>query len=69
MKEQAPYIRAKDYDHDDVDYEFTSDSVLSVIANTLASIGVFCALMLAITVMLQVPDKWIAWLILAMWGV
>ncbi len=69
MKQQAPYIRAKDFDHDDVETEFTADAVLNTIANVLASIGVFCALMLAIAVMAQVPESWLSWLVLSTWGV
>lgn len=69
MKQQAPYIRAKDFDHDDVDTEFRADRTLAIIANVLASIGVFCALMLAIAVMAQVPESWLSWLVLSTWGV
>lgn len=66
---KAPYIRMKDYDHEDVDVEFSASQTLNTIANVLASIGVFCALMLAIAVMAQVPESWINWLILSTWGV
>ena len=69
MKQQAPYIRAKDYDHEDVDTEFRSDSTLNIIANILASLGVFAMLMTAIAIVAQVPDSWLTWIILAVQGV
>ena len=66
---KAPYIRMKDYDHEDVEAEFTADRTLSVIANILASIGVFALLMTAIAVVAQVPDSWLSWIVLALGGV
>lgn len=55
MKQHAPYLRAtdfatdtKDYDHEDVATDFHADSTLSVIANILASFGVFALLMTAL---------------------
>ena len=66
---KAPYIRMKDYDHEDVEAEFPASKTLNTIANVLASIGVFCALMLAIAVMAQVPESWLSWLVLSTWGV
>ena len=76
MKQHAPYMRAtdfatgtKDYDHEDVETEFTSDGTLSVIANILASLGVFAALMCVIAVLAQFPESWLTWLVLAMSGV
>lgn len=61
IKELAPYMRStdfatgpKDFDHEDVETEFTSDGTLSTIANILASIGVFALLMTAIAVVVQV---------------
>ena len=66
---RAPYIRWKEYDHEDIDVEFTSDGTLAVIANILASIGVFAALMLAIAVMAQVPDSWLTLIVLSLGGV
>ena len=69
MKQQSPYVRAKDYDHEDVETEFTASQILNTIANVLASIGVFCALMLAIATMAQVPESWLSWLVLSAWGV
>ena len=76
MKQHAPYMRAtdfatgtKDYDHEDVETEFTSDGTLSVIANILASLGVFAALMCVIAVLAQFPESWLTWLVLAVSGV
>lgn len=66
---QAPFVQFKDYDHEDVSAEFTSDGTLSIIANILASIGVFALLMCAIAVIAQTPDSWLSWLVLATWGV
>lgn len=69
MKQQAPYMRYKDFDHEDIATEFTSDGTLSIIANALASFGVFAALMCAIAVVAQVPESWLSWLVLSAWGV
>ena len=76
MKQHAPYLRAtdfatdtKDYDHEDVATDFHADSTLSVIANVLASIGVFALLMCAIAVVAQVPESWLSWIVLALGGV
>lgn len=66
---KAPYLRMKDYDHEDVETEFTSDGTLSVIANTLASLGIFAALMCVIAVLAQFPESWGSWLVLSVWGV
>ena len=66
---RAPYVRMKDYDHEDVETEFTSDGTLSIIANILASIGVFTLLMCAIAVVAQVPESWLSWIVLALGGV
>ena len=66
---KTPYLRMKDYDHEDVETEFTADRTLSVIANILASIGVFALLMTAIAVVAQVPDSWLSWIVLALGGV
>ena len=66
---KAPYLRMKDYDHEDVETEFTSDGTLSVIANILASLGVFAALMCVIAVLAQFPESWLTWLVLAVSGV
>ena len=68
MKQQAPYIRAKDFDHDDVETEFTADAVLNTIANVLASVGAFSLLMFAIVVLMQVPDSFFEWVLLALKG-
>ena len=76
MKQHAPYLRAtdfatdtKDYDHEDVSTDFHADGTLSVIANILASIGVFALLMTAIAVVAQVPESWLSWIVLALGGV
>jgi len=76
MKQHAPYMRAtdfatgtKDFDHEDVETEFHADSTLSVIANILASFGVFTLLMCAIAVVAQVPESWLSWIVLALGGV
>ena len=76
MKQHAPYLRAtdfatdtKDYDHEDVAADFHADSTLSIIANVLASIGVFTLLMCAIAVVAQVPESWLSWIVLALGGV
>ena len=76
MKQHAPYLRAtdfatgtKDYDHEDVSTDFHADSTLSVIANVLASLGVFTLLMCAIAVVAQVPESWLSWIVLALGGV
>ena len=76
MKQHAPYLRAtdfatgtKDYDHEDVATDFHADSTLSIIANILASLGVFALLMTAIAVVAQVPESWLSWIVLALGGV
>lgn len=66
---KAPYVRIKNYDHEDVETEFTADRTLSIIANVLASIGVFTLLMCAIAVVAQVPESWLSWIVLALGGV
>ena len=75
VREHAQFIRFKDvdliklYDHEDVETEFTADRTLSIIANVLASIGVFTLLMCAIAVVAQVPESWLSWIVLALGGV
>lgn len=69
MKQHAPFLQAKDFDHEDVETEFTSDGTLSVIANILASLGVFTLLMCVIAVLAQFPESWASWLVLSVWGV
>ena len=63
---KAPYIRMKDYDHEDVEVEFPASKTLAIIANILASIGVFAALMFAIAIVAQVPESWLSWIVLAL---
>ena len=65
---RAPFMQAKDFDHEDVDVEFTADRTLSVSANLLASIGVFTLLMTAIAFLAQVPESWTTWLVLRVGG-
>ena len=76
MKQHAPYLRAtdfatdtKDYDHEDVATDFHADRTLSIVANTLASFGIFAALMCVIAVLAQFPESWLTWLVLAVSGV
>ena len=69
MMNKAPYVRMKDFDHEDVEAEFTSYGTLSIIANILASFGVFTLLMCAIAVVAQVPESWLSWIVLALGGV
>ena len=69
MKQHAPFLKAKDFDHEDVSTDFHADSTLSVIANILASFGVFTLLMCAIAVVAQVPESWLSWIVLALGGV
>ena len=62
---RAPYIRMKDYDHEDVEADF--DTTLRTLGSVLASIGVFSLLMLAITVLMQFPDMWLSKTLIALW--
>ena len=62
---KAPYIRMKDYDHEDVEADF--DTTLRTLGSVLASIGVFSLLMLAITVLMQFPDMWLSKTLIALW--
>lgn len=72
---KTPYVRVGDYDlikhfdHEDITTEFRADKTLSLIANVLASFGVFTLLMCAIAVIAQVPESWLSWLVLSVWGV
>ena len=68
MKQQAPYIRHKDYDHEDVDAEFTSDGTLAIVANVLGTLTVFCLLMSAVLVLTQMPAEWLSWLVMRVGG-
>ena len=75
MKQHAPYMRAtdfatgtKDFDHEDVETEFHADSTLSIIANVLASFGIFAALMCVIAVLAQFQESWGSWLVLYLGG-
>lgn len=69
MNQQAPYMRVKDYDHEDIEAEFRSDKTLMIVGNVLASLGVFAALMCAIALLMAVPSGWLTWLVLATGGV
>ena len=75
MKQHAPYLRVTDfatgtkgYDHEDIETEFTADRTLSIVANILASIGVFALLMCTIAVLAQVPESWLSWIVLYIGG-
>lgn len=70
----APYVQqtahsTKTYDHDDIDNDMRSDTVLALMAHVLGALGVACALVASITIMLQVPDAWLSWIDLYLWGV
>lgn len=71
VKEPAQYVRFKDYDlielNDSEDLGFTADRTLTIIANILASIGVFSLLMLAIAMLMQFPDMWLSKTLIALW--
>lgn len=66
---KTPYVRAKDYDHDDIENDMRSDTVLALMAHVLGALGAACALVASITIMLQVPDAWLSWIDLYLWGV
>lgn len=66
---KAPYIRAKDYDHEDVDAEFKAEETLGLLANVLASFAMFTLLMLSITLAMQFPESWFSWVVLVIGGV
>ena len=65
---RAPFMQAKDFDHEDVELEFTAGSTLLWFVNFLASCGVFALLMCAIAVVAQVPESWLSWIVLALGG-
>lgn len=69
MKQQAPYVRATDFDHEDVDAEFTSDWVLSIFSRVVASLVVFVLLAAAVFVMMKMPASWLTWVVLYIGGV
>ena len=48
MKQQAPYIRAKDFDHEDVETEFTADETLNAVFKFGMSFVVFVLLLCTI---------------------
>ena len=54
MKQQAPYIRAKDFDHEDIETEFTADETLNAVFMFGMSFVVFVLLLLAIYVLANV---------------
>ena len=54
MKQQAPYIRAKDFDHEDVETEFTADETLNVVFKFGMSFVVFVLLLCAIYFLVNV---------------
>ena len=65
---KAPYIRMKDYDHEDVDVEFSASQTLNTIANVLASIGVFTLFLALIGLAMQIPSEWVEVVLLAVKG-
>lgn len=65
---KAPYMRTKDFDHEDVDTEFTADGMLNTIANVLASIGVFTLFLALIGLAMQIPSEWVEVVLLAVKG-
>ena len=54
MKQQAPYIRAKDFDHEDIETEFTADETLNAVFKFGMSFVVFVLLLLAIYVLANI---------------
>ena len=54
MKQQAPYVMAKDYDHEDVDNEFRADETLEAVFKFGASFVVFVLLLCAIYFLIKV---------------
>jgi hypothetical protein len=66
---KAPFMQFKEFDHDDIAVEFRADFWLSFIANALVSVGVFVLFVVAIAVLLRLPDGLPAWLVLTVWGV
>lgn len=66
---KAPFVQYKRFDHEDVETDFLVDSALAIIANILASIGVFALLMTAIALMANFPESWLTWIVLALGGV
>lgn len=66
---KAPFVQYKRFDHEDVETDFHVDSALAIIANILASIGVFALLMTAIALMANFPESWLTWIVLALGGV
>lgn len=54
MKQQAPYIRAKDFDHEDIETEFTADETLNAVFMFGMSFVVFVLLLCAIYFLVNV---------------
>lgn len=54
MKQQAPYMRAKDFDHEDVDTEFRADETLNAVFKFGMSFVVFILLLCAIYFLVNV---------------
>jgi len=65
----APFTQFKEYDHEDVETEFTADRTLAAIADLFAAFVIFSLLMAAIIFLLQVPERWITNLLLMAGGV
>ena len=68
MMKQAPFVQSKEYDHDDVDSEFTVGRTLSLIVNLMASIGAFVVFVFIIGVLIQFPQKWTTYSLLFIGG-
>jgi hypothetical protein len=64
---KAPFTQAKTYDHEDVDCEFEG-GFISVMVDLGAAFLIFLALVSAIVVLLNFPDKWTTWAALAIGG-
>lgn len=54
MKQQAPYIRAKDFDHEDIETEFIADEILNAVFKFGMSFVVFVLLLCAIYFLVNV---------------
>lgn len=61
MKQQAPYIRAKDFDHEDIEMEFTADETLNMFFKVGMSFVVFALLLVAIYVLANIAFVVGAW--------
>lgn len=67
MKPQAPYTRIKDYDHDDVETDF-SFSFTDALFDLGLAISFFVLLVCAIVFLANVPDQWVTSLLFLVGG-